>query len=134
MTRSALLEGAEHCFKLIHEYNAMHRSSEPLRVFSAWLDYAREEELTEAMEDLFKRYEVKFYKVQQKWYDSKYWKNWKLVIDGKEYPTPYATVEEWQEAMEKNNKKRTPEFKNPFKGGVYDEVEAFLKGEDVQKN
>lgn len=134
MTRSALIEGAEHCFKIIHDYNAQHRSSEPLRVFSAWLDYAKDEDLTEVMEDLFDRYEVKFYKVQQKWYDGKHWKNWKLVIDGKEYPTPYENIEAWQEAMEKNNKKRTPEFENPFKGGVYDKVEEFLKGGNVQKN
>lgn len=134
MTRSALLEGAEHCFKIIHEYNSQHRSSEPLRVFSAWLDYAKDEDLTEVMEDLFERYEIKFYKVQQKWYDSKHWKNWKLIIDGKAYPTPYENVEAWQEAMDKNNKRRTPEFENPFKGGVYDKVEEFLKGENVSKN
>lgn len=134
MTRSALLEGAEHCFKIIHEYNSQHRSSEPLRVFSAWLDYAKDEDLTEVMEELFERYEVKFYKVQQKWYDSKHWKNWKLIIDGKAYPTPYENVEAWQEAMDKNNKRRTPEFENPFKGGVYDKVEEFLKEENVSKN
>lgn len=135
MTRSALLEGAEHCFKLIHDYNSVHRSSEPLRVFSAWLDYAKQPELTETMEDLFKKYEVKFYKVQQKWYDSKHWRKWKLIIDGKEYPTPYASVEEWQKAMEKNNKKRTPEVYNPFKGGIYDEVEKILQEwEGKEKN
>lgn len=135
MTRSALLEGAEHCFKLIHDYNSVHRSSEPLRVFSAWLDYAKQPELTETMEDLFKKYEVKFYKVQQKWYDSKHWRKWKLIIEGKEYPTPYASVEEWQKAMEKNNKKRTPEVYNPFKGGIYDEVEKILQEwEGKEKN
>lgn len=105
-----------------------------MRVFSAWLDYAKEEDLTEAMEDLFEKYEVKFYKVQQKWYDSKHWGNWKLIIDGEEYPTPYANVDEWREAMEKNNKQRVKEVENPFSGGVYKDVEAFLKGDNVQKD
>lgn len=129
MTKTALLEGAEHCFKIIHEYNSTHRSSAPLRVFSAWLDYAKEEDLTKEMEDLYEKYEMKFYKVQKKWYDEKHWGNWRLIINGKVYPTPYANVDEWQEAMDKNNKKRSPEFENPFTGGIYDEVESFLKGE-----
>lgn len=135
MTRSALIEGAEHCFKLIHKYNSTHRSSEPLRVFSAWLDYAKESEIEQVMEELFDKYEMKFYKVNQKWYDSKHWGNWRLVIDGKVFPTPYANVEEWQAAMEKNNKARTPEFTNPFSGGIYDEVDKILNNrEGKEKN
>lgn len=129
MTRSALLEGAEHCFKIIHEYNSTHRSSEPLRVFSAWLDYAKEADISDRMNELFDKYEMKFYKVQQKWYDSKHWSNWKLIIGEEEYPTPYANVEDWQMAMEKNNAKRTGEIVNPFKGGVFDEVDKILSEE-----
>ena len=85
------------------------------------------------MEELFDRYEMKFYKVQQKWYDSKHWGNWKLIIDGVEYPTPYENIEAWQAAMDKNNARRTPEFKNPFTGGVYDEVEKFIKEADEKR-
>lgn len=129
MTKEALLDGAEHAFKIIYEYNATHRSSEPLRVFSTWLDYMKEPDLKPYMEELIEKYEMAFYSVSQKWYDSKHWWKWSLVIGDKEYPTPYANKQEWEEAMAINNEKRKPEIKNPFTGGIYDEMDKILKEE-----
>ena len=130
MPKEALLEGAEHAFKLIYDYNSTHRSSKPLRVFSAWADYLKEPELEPTMRKLIKKYEIQFYKVDDVWYNAENWGKWKLRIGPFVYPTPYADKGEWEEAMTKNNEGRKGEFENPFTGGVFDEVDKFLKEEE----
>jgi len=127
MTAEMLIEGAEHAYSLIDKWNRAHPDDDPLRLFSAWLDYEKQPELKDKMVALRKKYNTKFYRVSDKWYNKKYWKNWKMVIGKKSYPTPYEDMEDWAKAMENNNRKRQPEFENPFKGGVYDELDKFLK-------
>lgn len=129
MTREMLLEGAEHAYSLISKWNKEHPDEEPLRLFSAWLDYEKLPELRDKMVELRTKYDIKFYRVSEKWYKDKYWKNWKLVIGNRSYHTPYENKEDWARVMEENNNKRKPEFEGPFKGGVYDELDKFLKEE-----
>ena len=127
MTKEALLEGAEHCFKLIHEYNSTHRNSPPLRVFSAWMDYTKEKDLEKPMKELIKKYEISFYYVDKKWYDEDHWGKWRLKIGNKEHPTPYKDQGEWEVAMAKNNETRKGEFQNPFTEDIFKRVEQIIK-------
>lgn len=127
MTAEMLLEGAEHAYSLVSKWNKEHPDDEPLRLFSAWLDYEKQPDLKDTMVELREKYGIKFYKVSDKWYKKKYWKNWKLVIGNKSYLTPYEDMGDWERAMEENNKKRSPELTNPFSGGVYEELDKFLK-------
>lgn len=127
MTAEMLLEGAEHAYSLVSKWNKEHTDDEPLRLFSAWLDYEKEPELKDKMVELRTKYDIKFYRVSEKWYKDKYWRNWKLVIGNKEYPTPYQDAEDWADAMEKHNTKRKPEFDNPFNGKIYEELDKFIK-------
>ena len=56
---------------------------------------------------------------------------WRLILGEKEYPTPYANIDEWKQAMEERSKTDTARMAgNPFKGSGYDLVSAIL---DSQK-
>lgn len=123
-----LLEGAEHGFKLIYEWNKAHPDEPKLKCYNTFLDYLKEPDLIKPMEELIKKYEIEF------WTEDKTkrapWGEWKVVIGNKEYPTPYKDIHAWEEAMKKQGEKdsdRLAAKENPFKGGVWDEVEAFLK-------
>ena len=129
MTKEMLLEGAEHAYSLVHKWNLEHPDEEPLRLFSAWLDYEKQPELKDKMVELRTKYDIKFYRVSEKWYKKKYWSNWKLIIGNREYPTPYADKEAWAAAMEENNNKRRAEIETPFKGEMYTEIDNILKGD-----
>ena len=120
-----LLEGAEHAFKIISEYNKDNPGAD-LRAYATFLEYLKCDELKEPMDELIKKYNIKFYREDNK--HSAKWSDWKLVINNKEYPTPYADESEWEKAMEEKGKKDTARMaENPFKGGVYDEIEEILK-------
>ena len=127
MVKEMLLDGAEHAYSLIAKWNSEHLDDAPLRLFSTWLDYEKYPELKDRMVELRKQYGIKFYKVSNSWYDEDHWSNWKLVISGKAYPTPYKNHAEWELAMEKNNLKRKGELTTPFSGKVYNELDKFLK-------
>ena len=51
------------------------------------------------MLDLIKKYDVKFYSEDPKKIAP--WGEWRLILDGEEYPTPYKNEKEWEKAMEK---------------------------------
>lgn len=124
-----LLEGAEHAFKIISEYNKDHPDAD-LRAYATYLDYLKSDELRGPMEALIDKYNIKFYKEDPKTMAK--WGDWKLVINKKIFRTPYKNEKEWQEAMEERGKKDTARMAtNPFKGGVYDEIDKILKKEKV---
>ena len=127
----SLLFGAEHCFKQISEYNKAHPDEEPLRVFQTWLDYLKEPELEPRMRELIERYDIKFYRVLNKWENKKsYFKKWKMLIGDKWYPTPYESMSEWEEAMSKRNhdniKGEDHGYKGQFVGDVFDELDKIF--------
>ena len=124
-----LLEGAEHAFKIISEYNKDNPDAD-LRAYSTFLDYLKHDGLKEPMEKLIKKYKIKFYAETK---DIADWSSWKLIIGNQEYTTPYANQEEWEAAMEEKEKKDTARIlqknmDNIFSGEIYEELNKILKG------
>lgn len=99
MPAEAVLEGIEHGFKQIKEWNDAHKGSEKLRACSVLIDFTTDIEIGHKVQDLIDKYDIEFYMVT----GEAAWSDWKLIIGNKEYPTKYADVKEWEEAMEKNN-------------------------------
>lgn len=99
MPAEAVLEGIEHGFKQIKEWNDAHKGSEKLRACSVLIDFTTDVEIGHKVQDLIDKYDIEFYMVT----GEAAWSDWKLIIGNKEYPTKYADVKEWEEAMEKNN-------------------------------
>lgn len=123
-----LLQGAEHAFKIISEYNKDNPGAD-LRAYSTFLDYLKYDELKEPMEKLIKKYGTKFYTEVD---DMVEWKDWKLIIGSQEHPTPYASESEWKDAMESKEKTDTARImqqniEEKFSGGVYEELNNILK-------
>lgn len=127
-TKERLLVGAEHAFTIINNWNKEHPEEEPLRVFSAWLDYMKQPDLKEPMKELIEKYNIKFYSVNEKWYNRDNWTKWKLMVGNKWYETPYENREAWELAMTEKSKDPHDDhnFKGSFVGGVYDELDKFL--------
>lgn len=112
-------------FKLISEYNATHRNKAPLRVYSTFIEYLKVPDLAEDMERLINKYDIQFYQHPD---ESADWGEWKLVLGNKEYPTPYANIYEWKEAMMEQSKRDTMrQVENPFQGKGFDVLESILK-------
>lgn len=130
-----LLDGAEHAFKIISEYNKDNPKAD-LRAYSTFLDYLKHEELRPTMEKLIDKYNIKFYTEVE---DMVEWGDWKLIIGNREYPTPYANKEEWKATMEEREKKDTArilqkKMDNIFSGEVYDELDKILKEDNELKS
>ena len=124
-----LLEGAEKAFKTIAEYNKDYPEAD-LRAYVTFLEYLKCDELKEPMEELIKKYNIKFYMEDTK--KMAKWKEWKLIIGDQEYPTPYKDEDAWKEAMEERGKQDTARIlqkniEEKFSGGVYDELNKLLK-------
>lgn len=100
--KEALLNGAEHAFKLVSDWNKAHPKKTPLRVYATWLEYLRQPELEKPMRELIEKYNIKFYTEKESRCAN--WGDWKLIIAGNEYPTPYANEKEWEKAMEEASK------------------------------
>lgn len=124
-SKESLLEGAENAFRIISEYNKAHPDDEPLRLYSTWIDYWKDKTLKQDMERLIKQYDVKFYKVSNKWFSKKRWGNWKVIVGNREYPTPYRDAKEWEKKMNKHDSNE-PEIKDNCKGGVFDEIDKII--------
>lgn len=123
----ALLDGAEHAFKLIHDYNADHKGKQPIRAYCTFIEYLRHPELEKPMRELIEKYDIKFYAENTKRMAK--WGEWRLKIGERYYPTPYANEKEWREAMEEASKKDTDrKVVNHFTGALYDEVDKIIKG------
>ena len=120
-----LLEGAEHGFKLIYDWNKAHPDKQKLKVYSTFLEYLKCDDLREGMEKLIDQYEMEFWEEDQK--KCAKWGDWKVIVGNKEYPTPYKTYKDWEKAMEKQSKNDPDRnFESPFKGGAYDEIASLL--------
>lgn len=125
--REYVLSVVEKGFKLIHDYNCLHRNEKPLRVYSTFLEYLKVPSIHDDMIRLFDKYDIRFYQHPDKGAD---WSDWKLLIGKREYPTPYANIDEWKEAMEEKSKQDTARMaENPFSGGVFDLVEAIFNSQ-----
>lgn len=96
ITKEFLLEGAEKAFSLIHDYNKEHNAD--VRLYSTYIEYLKHDELREPILELVKKYDVKFYSEDPK--KMAKWSEWRLILDGEEYPTPYKNEKEWEKAME----------------------------------
>ena len=125
MPKEALLEGAENAFTIISSYNQAHPDA-PLRAYATWLEYLKCEDLKVPMEELIKKYDIKFYMEKTKRMAK--WADWELIIGSKHYKTPYANQKEWEEAMKNQGKRdNTRKAENKFVGGVYDDLDKILK-------
>ena len=128
-----LLEGAEHAFKIISEYNSDHPKAD-IRAYATFLDYLKYDGLKEPMEKLIEKYGMKFYKEVEGMVD---WGDWKLFIGTNEYQTPYKDMDEWKKAMKEINQRDTTRIlqrnlEEKFSGGVYDELNKILDTSEKQ--
>lgn len=106
MPKSAMLATLEQGFELISNHNRKHYNDEPLRVCDTILDWAKHPELEYQVNQLIKKYKIKFYTFDKKCFDKKHWGKWKLIYDGEKYPTKFATQKDWEEyfnPMENNS-------------------------------
>lgn len=111
--KEVMLKAARHGFELVHNWNKLHPEKPPLKMFQTILEWADEPSLELEMRELIKEYSIEFYRVPPT--DTKNdWGKWKLIYEGEEYYSPYKTMEDWREAMEKNNLKTLEENKNLF--------------------
>lgn len=131
--KEALIAGAENAFKLAYEYNQDHPHAD-LRLYCTWLDYLKQEDLRKDMEGLIEKYHVKFYQEDPK--KMAKWKDWRLIIGDKEYPTPYENEKAWEKAMEEAGKKDSARImqkniEERFSNKVYSEIDEIIK--DIDK-
>lgn len=123
ITKEFLLEGAEKAFNIISSYNRDHPETD-LRAYCTYLQYLKFDELREPMLELIKKYDISFYSEDPK--KMAKWSDWKLILDGKEYPTPYKNEKEWEKAMEKKT------YNDKFGKGVEIKVKP-LTDEEVRE-
>lgn len=122
-----LLQGAEHAFKIINEYNKDHPETD-LRAYAMFLEYLKYDGLKEPMEKLIKKYDMKFYTEVTDMVD---WSDWKLLIGDNEYPTPYQNEKDWEEAMKERSKNDTARMAvNRFDSEIYNELDKIIKEEN----
>ena len=127
-SKERLLEGAEHGFKQIAEYNKTHKRK--IYVFSAIAAYMEEPELKESMEELIKKYNIEFYKPVAGKKQAK-WGDWKLLWNGKEYHTPYRDSVAWENKMAEMNKTSDRlGTVSRMSGGIFDEIDKIIKEEN----
>ncbi len=96
MPASAMLTTLEQAFRIISEWNITHSDEGPLRVCDTILDWAKEPKLEARVNYLIEQYNIKFYTFDKSCFNKKNWGKWRLVWDGKEYPTKFATQEDWK--------------------------------------
>lgn len=130
--KSYLLKVVENGFKLVHDWNEEHKDDEPLRVYRSFLDYLEEDSIRDEMIVLIKKYGIKFYRenvTAGQWFTG-----WHVVVGNKRYDTPYKNQLEWEEAMRgARSEDQTRNMQTPFEGGIYDEMDAIIKGPVVTK-
>lgn len=123
ITKEFLLEGAEKAFTIISSYNRDHPEAD-LRAYRTYIEYLKFDELREPMLELIKKYDISFYSEDPK--KMAKWSDWKLILDGEEYPTPYKNEKEWEKAMEKRT------YNDKFGKGVEINVKP-LTDEEVRE-
>lgn len=132
-TAQQLLDGAEHGFKLISEYNKTHKDK--IKVYGAMRDYLKEPELKGPMQKLIDKYGIEFYSELSAKKTGVKWSDWKMIYEGNEYHTPYKDEQAWADKMEElNQKEHRGETKKRMSGGIFDEIDKLLKEENETKN
>lgn len=137
MSAEAVLEGIEHGFKQVYQWNKDHYGEEKLRVYYTIVDYVDDPTIGEKIKDLIKKYKIEFYMPDGDMFHKgePVWNGWKLVIGDKEYPSLFSSRKEWEEAMERNNKeqleKRTTWVARTKKFDSIDSVD--ISEEDMKK-
>lgn len=108
-TADVVLHGLEHGFKQIYEWNKEHYGEEKLRVYYTIIDYVDDPVIGEKIWELIDKYEIEFYMPNGEMYPmgNPVWEGWKLIIGNKEYPSPFHSQKDWEEAMAKNNERQT---------------------------
>lgn len=121
MTQVGLIKALQQGFGLVHHWNKERPNEEPLRVFAGFLEWVKNPELKEAVEKLIEAYDIKFYDFGKKCFDKEHWGNWKLIYNGKEYPTKFKTQKEWE--LEYNPTKRVQKIE----GDTFSELDQLIK-------
>ena len=137
MTADKVLEGLEHGFKLIKEWNDNHKGGEKLRVFFAVIDFTTDPTIGEQVKELIDKYDIEFYAPdgEKMPNGNPAWGEWKLIIGEKEYITPFKSQKDWEKAMEKNNAEQL-EAKRTWMARFkkYDSLDAVkITDEDMEK-
>lgn len=96
-----VIEGAENLFRNVAEWSEANPSEPGLRVFHAWLDFLKFDDVKADIAALIKKYNIKFYMPDTK--KMAMWGEWAIKIGNREWPSPYKTEQEWRDAMEKMN-------------------------------
>lgn len=126
MPASKVIDGAEHTFSLVNRWELQHPGEE-LRLFATWMEMARDKVIGEEITALIEKYNVRFYGAPK---NGAPWGKWKLILGGREYPSPFKDEADWREKMEEMNKSDKTSDRNvedPFKGGVFDAIKEELK-------
>lgn len=95
VSKEYFLDVAEHCFRLIHDYNETNGTN--YRLYNAFLCATKNPEVSEEVLGLIKKYNIKFYRTPR--VKPREWKNWKLVWGTKILRSQYASAEEWENQM-----------------------------------
>lgn len=120
-----LLEGAEHEFKLLYEWNKEHPNEPKLKAYQTFMGYLDEPKLRDKMKEMIVKYEVEFWGEDPKKVAP--WKEWHVVIGDKVHFTPYKTE---ADVMARYKKEPRPEKENPFSGGAFDQMRKILEEEN----
>lgn len=121
-----LLNGAEHAFKIINEYNKDNPEAD-LRAYATFLEYLKFDELRAPMQKLIEKYDMKFYKETK---NAAKWGDWKLIVGNREYYTPYKNEKEWKKAMEERSGTDTARMVNKnFDNEIYREIDKIINTE-----
>lgn len=128
MTKQVMLETLEEGFTLIHQWNKGHPDAEPLRVSGTFIEWGNNPQLSDDLKALVKKYEIKFYDFDLRYINAKNWPKWKLVYDGKEYPTKFKNQQEWEEHFKPKSVEK-PVEKVELPDEVQKELDKMLGGE-----
>ncbi len=127
-SKERLLDGVEHGFKAISEYNKTHKK--PINVFMTIAQYAKQPELGQPMLELAEKYGIEFYKPVSGKKQAK-WEDWKMIWNEREYRTPYADHDAYESKMlELNKKQERFATVERMSGGVFDEIDKLLGEEE----
>lgn len=123
--KSYVLKVVEKGFKLIHDYNQMHKNKRPLRAYASFLEYLKEPSLAKEIQQLIDKYDMLFYDMPN---HIAPWEEWRAIVNGREYHTPYKSFFDWQDAMsEQAQKDNMRNIEDPFKGSIYDDIAKLLE-------
>lgn len=105
MPAEKVLEGLEHGFKQIYNWNNEHYGEEKLRVYYAVIDYTEDETIGDKVKELIDKYEIEFYMPDGEMYPkgTPVWGHWSVIIGANEYKSQYTCQRDWEEAMAINN-------------------------------